>query len=163
VLIPYASGSGNYTLAIWLAMQGFTFWGDDLIALTHNCDAIALSTLCAPVKSPSRSVIFETEEGKASRHTVLALQKDASAREGRWNSQFIMLDQIRAPLAKNLAKPNVYPLRQYVDIRIYQYVDKWIRGLTQNLFANFVKFVQNLLSNGCVLFVLVLRLDPNYS
>jgi len=82
VLIPSASGSCESTLAIWLAMQGFTFWGDDLIALTHNRDAIAPSTLCTPVKSPSRSVVFEAEEGMASRHTVLALRKKASAREG---------------------------------------------------------------------------------
>jgi len=95
------------------------------IALTHNCDAIALSTLCAPVKSPSRFVVFETEEVMASRHTVLALQKDASAREGRWKSQFIMLDQIRAPLAKILPGP-MFTL--YVNTWTYEYINTWISG-----------------------------------
>jgi len=63
VLIPAASGSGKSTLATWLAMQGCTFWGDDLIALIHNCDAIAPSTLCASVKSPSRSVVLNQRLG----------------------------------------------------------------------------------------------------
>jgi len=49
----------------------------------------------------------------ASRHTVLTLQEEASAREGGWNSQSIMLDQIRAPLAKNSARPNCILFPQY--------------------------------------------------
>ena len=146
VLIPAASGSGKSTLATWLAMQGYTFWGDDLIALAHRCDTILPSTLCASVKSPSRSVVFESAESMAAHHTVLRLQEDASARDGGWNSQSIMLDQIRAPLSKHSARPNCILFSHYdpqcktLEARSIDSADAFKRiaaaGLATNLTAS---------------------------